>query len=181
VCTWDHPLFTDKDDAVMMEEQNNLKEGSDKGQLQKEQRDLMDAIKVAVQQVSSTNMLPQGMRVALLPTMAKMNLYGGEGSQDTNTKNDGPLAFFIPNNNANKMNVPSTLQSAISDNGKYPVATLRYGSLFGTPSSSVCGNLCIDLFLYMVFLSFTISLPLSFNFTLNDMIARCISLYWRTS
>ena len=130
VCTWDHPLFADKDEELA--EENNLKDSNSQ-----EKQDLIDAIKLAVQKVSSTNVVKQGMRVALLPSIAKMNLLD---ESDMNTRSEGPLAFFINNSNQDKVDVPSSMQNAISVAGTFPVATLRYGSLFGTPSSSVCSS-----------------------------------------
>jgi len=136
ICTWDHPLFTNKED-ITEDKETESNTNNNKKQETQEEREFIDAIKVAVQKVSSTNSKRGIMRVAILPSLTKMNLYEAV-SPSVNTKGDSPFAFFSQNNQLTKINIPSTIQKAISVDGTYPVATLRYGSLFGTPSSSVC-------------------------------------------
>lgn len=98
-------------------------------ELRKMNNIMMDAIKVASSEASSSSV----MKIAVLP--AAMDLSSLKKGQEEEEEEDGKgfLSTLFAGNN---VEVPGTLSKAMTSGGSSNFATLRYGELFGIPESS---------------------------------------------
>lgn len=95
---------------------------------------MMDAIKVAAKEVTSSNLsLKKGMKIAVLP--ANMDEGSSDGDEKNSDKKRGGGLLESVLGGGSKVEVPSSLLDAFGKDEN--VAILRYGELFGIPESSV--------------------------------------------